>query len=173
MPKKITIVINESEEFLQRKLSGARDKLKRDRIKTLLYIKDKKKYHFQSEIGKKLGRTEKTIRGWIKTYQVNGYSGLLAPKIGGNNTRTISDKALKLISKKIRKSHNDLEFSSFIELKILLEQELDEIIDYNALYSHLRRKHKEKFILLKKMFSDKRNKKGISPRLQKKLNKLF
>lgn len=173
MLKNININIEEDEEFLRRKIKGSRDKIKRDRIKTLLYVKDDKNYYYLSEIGKKLGRTEKTIRGWIKEYQQNGYSGLLNVKIRGNNTRTISDKAVKLISKKIRKTQNNFEFSSFIKLKLLLEQELDEIIEYDALYSHLRRNYKEKFKLLKKIFHDKRNKKPISPRLQKQIKREF
>lgn len=101
MPKKITIAIEESVDILKKKLSVSRGKPRRDRIKTLLFIKEEE-FHYQSEIGKKLGRTEKTIRNWLKEYQENGYLGLLKVKIGGNNTRTISDKAVKLISKKLK-----------------------------------------------------------------------
>ena len=171
MPKKITIDIEESADFLQKKLSGARGKLKRDRIKTLLCIKEEE-FYFQSEIGKKLGRTEKTIRDWIQMYSENGYSGLLKVKSGGNNTRTISDKAIKLISKKV-KHPNNFSFSSFMELKKLLEEKLDEIIDYQALYSHCRRNHKKEFDSLRKLMKAKRGVKVISPRQNKKISKDF
>jgi len=90
--KKITIEIKECVEFLQKEHSNAKGVIKKDRIKTLLYIKQEK-YHFQSDIGKKLGRIEKTVRDWIKEYVELGFSTLLEVKSGGNNTRTISDKA--------------------------------------------------------------------------------
>ena len=54
MPKKIILEIAESVEFLQREHSKSKGLLKKDRIKTLLYIKEGK-FHFQSDIGKKLG----------------------------------------------------------------------------------------------------------------------
>jgi protein associated with RNAse G/E len=54
----------------------------------LLYVKQKK-YHFQSDIGKKLRRTEKTIRDWIKEYLKNRLFTLLEVKSGGNNTYAI------------------------------------------------------------------------------------
>jgi hypothetical protein len=53
MPKKITIEIVESVEFLNREYSKTKSILKKDRIKTLLFIKESK-YHFQSDIGKSL-----------------------------------------------------------------------------------------------------------------------
>jgi len=55
------------------------------------------KYQFQSYIGEKLGRTGKTIRGWTKEYVKFGLYILLEVKSGGNNTRTISDKAKSFI----------------------------------------------------------------------------
>ena len=56
MPKKIILEIAESVEFLQREHSKSKGLLKKDRIRTLLYIKEGK-FHFQSDIGKKLGRS--------------------------------------------------------------------------------------------------------------------
>lgn len=172
MPRKITLEIKESVEFLREELSQSKEKLKEDRIKTLLYIKEKK-FHFQSDIGDDLERTEKTIRGWIQEYSKNGYRGLLKIKRGGNNTRTISDKARKLISKFVKFfskkdwSPYDFEISSFIELKLFFEEKLSEIIDYDALYSHFRRNYEAEFKLLRDLFSEKRKIKKISPRLNK------
>lgn len=173
MPKKIAIDIKESVEFLKKKISNSKEKLKRDRIKTLLYIKEET-FDFQSEIGKDLGRSEKTIRSWIQEYSENGYSGLRdIKKRGGNNTRTISYKAVRLVSKKVRRDPNDLGFSSFYELKFLLEKELEETIDYDALYSHCRRNHKKEFDSLRKLMKAKRGIKVISPRQNKQISKDF
>lgn len=171
MPKKITLEIKENADFLKKKLKQSKGKANRDRIKTLLYIKERR-FHFQSDIGKVLVRTEKTIRRWIQEYRENGYTGILEIKDGGNNARTISDKAIKLISKKV-KHPNNFSFSSFMELKKLLEEELDEIIDYQALYSHCRRNHKKEFDSLRKLMKAKRGIKVISPRQNKKLSKDF
>lgn len=171
MPKKITIEIKESIDFLGKKLKQSKGKANRDRIKTLLYIKEGR-FHFQTDIGKFLGRTEKTIRTWIQEYLENGYIGILEIKNGGNNTRTISDKAIKLISQKV-KHPTKFSFSSFMELKKILEEELDEIIDYKALYSHCRRNHKKEFDSLRKLMKANRGKKIISPRLNKQISKDF
>lgn len=167
MPKKTTIKIKESIEILRKRLSESKGKLSSDKIKTLLYIKERK-FHFQSDIGKDLGRTEKTIRDWIKEYSINGYRNLLKDKRGGNNTRTISRKAVKHTSKvlngisllKDMSEKNDgsfdLHLSSFKELKLLFEKKLDEKIEYHALYSHFRRNHKVEFNFLKDLFLEKR-----------------
>lgn len=167
MPKKTTIKIKESIEILRKRLSESRGKLSSDKIKTLLYIKEGK-FHFQSDIGKDLGRTEKTIRDWIKEYSINGYRNLLKDKRGGNNTRTISCKAVKHASKfsngiYLLKDMSekdmgsfDLDLSSFKELKLLFEKKLGEKIEYHALYSHFRRNHKVEFNYLKDLFLEKR-----------------
>lgn len=168
MPRKINVKVIEEIVFLQEKLSKAKGKLESDRIKTLIYIKEEK-FHFQNEIGNDLGRSEKTIRTWIQNYDMNGIESFLKEKRGGNNIRTISDRALKLISKINKRSYNNLGFSSFIELKLLLEKELDEKIDYDALYSYFRKNHKKRFDRLKKIFK----KKEISPRLDKQIKKMF
>lgn len=168
MPKKIAIDIKEDAEFLEKRLSESKGKLRSDKIKTLLYIKEEK-FHFQSDIGKDLVRTEKTIRAWIKEYSINGYKSLLKDKRGGNNTRTISSKAVKHASKiskeisilakmSLEKNWVSFEYglSSFIEFKLLFEKELGEKIEYHALYSHFRRNHKVEFKFLKDYFSKKR-----------------
>ena len=147
MPKKIAIEIQESVDFLRREHSKTKSLLKKDRIKTLLYIKAGK-YHFQSDIGKKLGRTEKTIREWLQEYDKNGYSSLLEVKSGGNNTRTISEKAQIFIAEKIADPSTTI--TSYIELQSLLEQELGEKVIYGALYSHCRRNYKSKLKVARK-----------------------
>lgn len=147
MPKKIAIEIIESIEYLQREHSKTKSLLKKDRIKTLLYIKEGK-YHFQSDIGKKLGRTEKTIRQWLQEYHKNGYSSLLEVKSGGNNTRTISEKARVFIAKKVTDPMTTI--TSYVELQLLIEQELGEKVFYGALYSHCRRNYKSKLKVARK-----------------------
>lgn len=169
MPKKTTLYIKESSKILRKRLSLSKGKLRSDKIKTLLYIKEER-FHYQSEIGKDLERTEKTIRGWIQEYSINGYKGLLKEKRGGNNTRTLSDKAVKeasIYSKLISKLAMvekygysfDYGLSSFIELKLICEKKIGENIEYHALYSHFRRNHKVEFDFLKKYFSKKRRNK--------------
>lgn len=167
MPKKITIEIKESADFLEGKLKQSKGELQRDKIRTLLYIKEKE-FHFQSDIAKDLRRTEKTIRVWIQEYSINGYRALLEEKRGGNNTRTISNKAIKHASifsneiSKLKKMSKedwisfDLDLSSFVELKLLIEKELGEKIEYHALYSHFTKNHEIEFNFLKDFFSEKR-----------------
>ncbi|MFV7235076.1 helix-turn-helix domain-containing protein [Flavobacterium sp. ZB4R12] len=147
MPKKIKIEITESLEFLRNEHIKAKGELKKDRLKVLIYIKEGK-YHFQSDIAKKLGRTEKTVREWIQEYSQSGLSSLLKVSSGGNNTRTISDKALELIAKKILDVETTI--TSYLELQLIIEKELGEKIAYGALYSHCKRKYKSKLKVARK-----------------------
>jgi transposase len=147
MPKKINIEIKESLEYLEKEYCKAKGILKKDRIKTLIYVK-LNKFDYQSDIGKKLGRAEKTIRGWLQAYEKLGFTSLIEVKSGGNNTKTISQKAIDFIEKNIRNEKTTI--TSYVELKLLLEQTLNEKIAYGALYSHCRRKHKSKLKVARK-----------------------
>jgi transposase len=92
MQKKIEIA--KTLEFKRNEHLKAKGELKNNRLKVLIYIKEGK-YHFQSDIAKKLGRTEKTVRQWIQEYTQSGLSSHLKVSIGGS----ISKKALGLIRK--------------------------------------------------------------------------
>jgi transposase len=147
MPKKITLFIAEDLEFLVREHSKSPSSLSKDRIKALIYIK-KGKYAFQSDIAHKLGRTEKTVRGWLQKYSQVGFSGLITIKSGGNNTKVLSDNAKVFIEEKL--SDPTTTITSYMELKLLIEEELAEIVPYFALYAHCRRKHKSKLKVARK-----------------------
>lgn len=147
MPKKINIEIAETLEFLRNEHLKAKGELKKDRLKVLIYIKEEK-YYFQSDIAKKSGRSEKTLRQWIQEYAQSGLSSLLKVSSGGNNTRKISKKALELIANKILDAETTI--TSYIELQLIIEEELNEKIPYGALYSHCRRKHKSRLKVARK-----------------------
>jgi len=147
MPKKIDITIKEDLDFLNNSYSKTVSRLQQDRIKTLLYVATKK-YHYQSDIAKKLGRTEKTIRDWLKLYATRGFNALITVNSGGNNTRTLSDKVIELIAQKVTDPSTTI--TSYIELQFLLEEQTGEKIAYGALYSHCRRKFKSKLKVARK-----------------------
>ena|SRR5664279_5559499 len=147
MPKKISISVKESVGFLNRSYSNTTSRLQQDRMKTLLYIATKK-YHFQSDIAKKLGRTEKTVRDWFKVYSSEGFSALIKVNSGGNNTRTLSDKVITLIEEKVTDPKTTI--TSYVELQLLLKEETKEKVAYGALYSHCRRKFKTKLKVARK-----------------------
>jgi len=147
MPKKIDITIKEDIDFLNNSYSRTASRLQQDRIKTLLYLATKK-YHYQSDIAKKLGRTEKTIRGWLKLYSTIGFDALIKVNSGGNNIRTLSDKVIELIAQKVTDPSTTI--TSYIELQFLLEEQTGEKIAYGALYSHCRRKFKTKLKVARK-----------------------
>ena len=147
MPKKIDITIKEEVDFLNNSYSRTTSRLEQDRIKTLLYLATKK-YHYQSDIAKKLGRTEKTVRDWLKLYATSGFDALIKVKSGGNNTRTLSDKVIELMAQKVTDATTTI--TSYIELQLLLEEQTGENITYGALYSHCRRKFKTKLKVARK-----------------------
>lgn len=147
MPKKITVTVFEELPFLERMLSKTTSSLKRARLQALLFVK-KNKYSYQSDIAKKLGRTEKTIRLWLQEYEKEGLSALLEVKSGGNNTRTLSERVLSSIEEKITDPKTTI--TSYVELKATLENEFGEKIKYGALYSHCRRKYKSKLKVARK-----------------------
>lgn len=147
MPKKITLFIVEDLEFLLREHSKSLSSLSKDRIKALIFIKEGK-YAFQSDIAKKLGRTEKTVRGWLQKYSKVGFSGLTTIKSGGNNTPVLSDKTKAFVAEKLLDSATTI--TSYIELKQLIAEELEENVPYFTLYAHCRRKHKSKLKVARK-----------------------
>jgi transposase len=147
MPKKIDITIHESLGFLNNEYLKTTSRLQQDRIKTLIYLANKK-YNYQSAIAKKLGRTEKTIRDWLKRYTSEGFEALIAVNSGGNNTRTLSDKVIALIEQNVTDSNTTI--TSYVELQLLLEEQTQESIAYGALYSHCRRKFKTKLKVARK-----------------------
>jgi transposase len=147
MPKKISTNIIESLDFLEKEFEKTQGALKRDRIKTLILVKTGK-YFFQSEIGKKLDRSEKTIRDWLFRYSDEGFYDYLSIKSGGNNTRTISVKVIEFIAEKVNDESTTI--TSYVELLALIEHELGESVLYGALYSHCRRNHKTKLKVSRK-----------------------
>ena len=147
MPKKISITVKESVNFLNKQYSKSKSRLEQDRIKVLLYIKENKYVH-QSDLAKKLGRNEKTIREWLKLYSAKGFESLVTIKSGGNNTRTLSDQVIKLIEEKVTDTKTTI--TSYVELLLLLEEQTGERIAYGALYSHCRRKFKTKLKVARK-----------------------
>ncbi len=147
MPKKINIKITEGVGFLNKAYSKTRSRLQQDRIKTLIYIATNK-YDYQSDIAKKLGRNEKTIRDWLQLYSASGFASLIVVKSGGNNTRTLSDKVISLIEQKVTDSNTTI--TSYVELQLLLEEQTQEKIAYGALYSHCKRKFKTKLKVARK-----------------------
>jgi len=147
MPKKIKLIIREELEFLQREYSKSKSSLSKDRIKTLIFIKQGK-YTFQSEIAKKLGRTEKTVRGWIQQYSESGFIKLKTIKSGGNNTKVLSEKAKDFIANKLSDSTTSI--TSYVELQLLIASEIEETVPYFTLYAHCRRNHKSKLKVARK-----------------------
>jgi transposase len=93
MLKKIKIV--KTIEFLRNEYPKAKGELKKDCLKILIYVKEGK-YHFQSDIAKKLGRNEKTVRQWMQEYAQSGLPSLLKVSSGGNNTRKFQKRHLSL-----------------------------------------------------------------------------
>jgi transposase len=147
MPKQIDITIKEPVAFLKRAYSKTQSRLQQDRIKTLLYVASKK-YHYQSDIAKRLGRSEKTIRNWLQLYSISGFDALILVSSGGNNKRTLSDKVITLIEREVTNSKTTI--TSYVELLLLLEEQTQEKIAYGALYSHCRRKFKTKLKVARK-----------------------
>lgn len=147
MPKKISNSVIESLEFLEKEFSKTKEPLKRDRIKTLIYVKSEK-FTFQSDIAKKLGRTEKTVRDWLSRYSKNGFELYLDVKSGGNNTKIISQRAKEFIASKVNDESTTI--TSYVELLELLKEELGEEVLYGALYQHCKRHHKTKLKVSRK-----------------------
>ena len=141
MGKKINIQILESSHFLKNLYLKKSCSLKRDRIKTLIYIKDKK-FCYKSHIARKLGRSDKSIRLWLRTYKKSGLDSLLKIDSGGNNTRIISKRAEVYIENHILNLNRGA--INYIELQYLLKKRLGEYIKYGTLYSHCSRLYEKK-----------------------------
>lgn len=147
MPKKIDTIIKEDLNTLKKLYQSSTTELLRDRLKMLYYIK-RKSYTYRSDLAKKLARGPTIIGLWIKLYEQGGLSEILAIKSGGNNTKVISNKAIAYISDKLSTATTTI--TSYVELQLLIEDELNQKIPYGALYAHCRRKHKSKLKVSRK-----------------------
>lgn len=147
MPKKIDIIIKEDLESIKKLYRSSSTELRRDRLKMLYYIKSGH-YIFRSAIANKLGRRPNTVGSWLKLYEQDGLSGLVKIQSGGNNTKVISDKAITYISEKLTTVNTTI--TSYVELQLLIEEELGQKIPYGALYTHCRRNHKSKLKVSRK-----------------------
>ena len=147
MPKKIEIIIKEDLEVLKKLYQSSTTELRRDRLKMLYYIKSKR-YVFRSDIAKKLGRGANAVGLWVKKYEQEGLSSIIEIKSGGNNTKIISDKAINYIADKLTTSSTTI--TSYVELQLLIEEELGQIIPYGTLYAHCKRKHQSKLKVSRK-----------------------
>lgn len=147
MPKKISITVLESLKELRTLLLKAQSNRERGRLKALILLKQGKAI-YQTQLSNKLGFTEKTVREWLKTYRDHGLSELITIKVGGNNTRVISHRAIDFIATQLTNPQTTI--TSYVELQGLIEAHLCETIDYGTLYAHCRRKYKSKLKVSRK-----------------------
>lgn len=147
MPKKIQIPILESEKSLRLLLNKTRTDRVRGRIKALLLLKQNK-VHYQSQLASKLGFTEKTIREWLKLYESEGISSLIAVRVGGNRDSTLPKKVLVFIESQL----NNLEttITSYVELQQLIQDTFGEIVNYKTLNGYCNRVFKSKLKVSRK-----------------------
>ena len=147
MPKKIQIPILESEKSLRLLLNKTRTDRVRGRIKALLLLKQNK-VHYQSQLASKLGFTEKTIREWLKLYESEGISSLIAVRVGGNRDSTLPKEVLVFIESQL----NNLEttITSYVELQQLIQDTFGEIVNYKTLNGYCNRVFKSKLKVSRK-----------------------
>lgn len=147
MPKKITTKVLEDLSDLEKKYRSSTTALRRDRLKMLILLK-KSAYVYRKALSEKLGRRQATIGDWLRLYEVQGLSGFLDIKSGGNNTPTISEEAKVFIESKVTDSKTTI--TSYKELQAIIKEHLNEDIPYTALYTHCRRKLKTKLKVSRK-----------------------
>jgi hypothetical protein len=58
----------------------------------------------------------------LQQYLKDGYLSLVEVKSGGNNTKTISEKAQFFIAEKVNNKNTTI--TSYVELQLLIEEEL-------------------------------------------------
>ena len=147
MPKKIQIIIKESEKELRLLLTKTTTERVRGRIKALLLLKQSK-VNYQSQLAKKLGFTEKTVREWLKLYESEGLRSLLAVRVGGNRDSAISEEALKFIEKQLNNPQTTI--TSYVELQQLVEDTFGEPVNYKTLNGYCKRVFKSKLKVSRK-----------------------
>lgn len=147
MPKKIEISVLESERELRLLLNKATTFRVRGRIKALLLLKQNK-VSYQSHLASKLGFTEKTIRGWLKLYQSEGLSSLLAIRVGGNRASTLSKEVLVFIEEQLKNPQTTI--TSYVELQQLIEDVVGESVNYKTLHGYCTRVYKSKLKVSRK-----------------------
>lgn len=136
MPKKISIIVLESEKFLISLLNKTTTDRVRGRIKALLLLK-RGKVNFQSELAVKLGFTEKTIREWLKLYNLKGLSSLVEIRVGGNRDSVLPPEIINFIKNHLNNEQTTI--TSYVELQQLIYDTFSQEINYKTLYGYCTR----------------------------------
>ena len=147
MPKKISIIIKESEKELRLLLNKSNTDRVRGRLKALLLLK-RGKVSYQSELASKIGFTEKTVREWLKLYEKEGLSSLLEIRVGGNHQPHLSPEAIAFLEKQLRNPQTTI--TSYVELHQLICKEFGSEIQYKTFYNFCVRVFKSKLKVSRK-----------------------
>lgn len=147
MPKKIELLVLESEKELRLLLKKKTTDRVRGRLKALLLLKQGK-VHYQSQLAAKLGFTEKTIREWLKLYESEGLSSLIAIRVGGNRDSVLPQKVLQFIEMQLNNAQTTI--TSYVELQQLIEDTFGETVNYKTLNGYCNRVFKSKLKVSRK-----------------------
>ena len=147
MPKKISVIIRESEKKLQLLLNKSNTDRVRGRLKALLLLK-RGKVSYQSQISSKIGFTEKTVREWLKLYEKEGLSSLLEIRVGGNHQSHLSPEAISFLEKQLKNPETTI--TSYVELHQLICKKFDIEIQYKTFYNFCVRVFKSKLKVSRK-----------------------
>jgi len=147
MPKKISTLVLESEKELQLLLNKTTTDRIRGRLKTLLLLK-KGTLCYQSELAKKLGFNEKTIREWLKLYEKEGLSSFLKIRVGGNRKSVLTQEIIVFIKEHL--GNPETTITSYVELQQLIYDTFDQDVNYKTLYNYCTRVFKSKLKVSRK-----------------------
>lgn len=147
MPKKIDIHITETLPELESLKRKAKSRLREDRLRALILIKQGK-FCYQSDLARKLGYTSKTVRGWLKAYSQKGLHACLEVNSGGNAPSVVSPEAHDLLGSILSDPHGTV--TSYVELAHRLEQQLQVRVNYMTLYCYCKRRFGSKLKVARK-----------------------
>jgi len=147
MPKKISVLVLESEKELQLLLNKSTTDRVRGRLKALLLLK-KGTISYQSELAAKLGFNEKTIRDWLKHYEKEGLSNFLKIRVGGNRKSVLTQEIILFLEEQLNNPQTTI--TSYVELQQLICETFKEDINYKTLYNYCTRVFKSKLKVSRK-----------------------
>lgn len=141
MGKKAYLEIKETEQELRKLISKQKKDKNKNRLRSLLYIKQKK-YDTRQELSDALGYHIRTMEKWLAIYKKDGLKAMLLPNTVVRESKIITKKIHEGLSDRL----NDPEkgFRSYVEAQQWVKDEFEVEIKYHWLRKYMVEKFKTK-----------------------------
>jgi len=134
MGKHAVLKITESLKELKTKLKAQRKSKNIDRIRSLIFIKEKK-FETRQELASVLGYHIRTMERWLASYREGGITKMIIPDVLERDPHIIAPRIHKGLSKRAYNGH--IGFKSYVEAQHWANQQYNAQVEYHTLRVYL------------------------------------